>query len=60
MTPNNEATVSVVYYLFRNAFEFYRMGYASAVAYVLFALTVAIGIGIRLTLGRESRWMPEE
>jgi ABC-type sugar transport system permease subunit len=60
MTPNNEATMSVVTYLFRNAFEFYRMGYASAAAYVLFALTAVLGIGIRLTLGRETRWMPEE
>ncbi len=60
MTPNNEATMSIVYYLFRHAFEFYRMGYASAAAYVLFAITVVLGVMIRLTLGRESRWMPEE
>lgn len=60
MTPNNEATISVVYYLFRNAFEFYRMGFASAAAYVLFGLTLLLGLVIRLTLGRETRWAPEE
>lgn len=60
MTPNNEATISLVYYLFRNAFEFYRMGFASAAAYVLFALTAILGIAIRLILGRETRWVPEE
>ncbi|MGC8740862.1 MAG: carbohydrate ABC transporter permease [Candidatus Sumerlaeaceae bacterium] len=60
MTPNNEATISLVYYLFRNAFEFYRMGFASATAYVLFALTAILGIIIRLTLGSETKWAPEE
>lgn len=60
MTPNNEATISIVYYVFRNAFEFYRMGFASAAAYVLFALTAVLGIAIRLTLGSETRWVPEE
>ncbi|MCX7626329.1 MAG: sugar ABC transporter permease [Candidatus Sumerlaeaceae bacterium] len=60
MTPNNQATISIVYYVFRNAFEFYRMGFASAAAYVLFALTAVLGLTIRFTLGRETRWVPEE
>jgi ABC-type sugar transport system permease subunit len=60
MTPNSEATMSIVYYLFRNAFEFYRMGYASAIAYILFALTVTLSLALRGTLGRNTRWDPEE
>ena len=32
----------MVYYLYRNAFQFYNMGYASAIAYVLFGLTVGL------------------
>ena len=31
------ATNVMVLYLYQQAFEFFRMGYASAVAYVLFA-----------------------
>jgi multiple sugar transport system permease protein len=33
-----EATNVIVLYLYQQAFQFFRMGYASAVAYVLFAL----------------------
>ena len=33
--PNN-ATLFLVLYLYRNAFEYFRMGYASAIAWVLF------------------------
>jgi multiple sugar transport system permease protein len=31
------ATVTTVYYIYQNGFQWYRMGYASAVAWVLFA-----------------------
>ena len=31
------ATSTMVYYIFQNAFQFFRMGYASALAWVLFA-----------------------
>ncbi len=31
------STMVIVYYLYQQAFEFYRLGYASAVAWVLFA-----------------------
>lgn len=55
MNRDSEATMTVVYYLYRNAFEFYKMGYASSIAYILFALTVAISLIIRSTLGREAR-----
>jgi multiple sugar transport system permease protein len=32
------STSVLVYYLYQNAFEYFRMGYASAIAYVLFFL----------------------
>jgi len=35
--PNN-ASITIVLYLFKNAFQFYRMGYASAIAWVLFII----------------------
>lgn len=53
MKPDSEATMTVVYFLYRNAFQFYKMGYASAIAYILFALTVVIGVVIRLLMGKE-------
>jgi len=60
MKRDSEATMTVVYYLYRNAFQFYNMGYASAIAYVLFAITIALGIALRLTLGRRTTWVPTE
>jgi multiple sugar transport system permease protein len=36
------ATTTVVYYIYQQAFKFYRMGYASALAYTLFLLLFAI------------------
>lgn len=36
------ATVTTVYYIYENGFQWYRMGYASAVAWVLFALILAV------------------
>ncbi len=60
MKRDSEATMTVVYYLYRNAFQFYNMGYASAIAYVLFAITIALGVGLRLTLGRRTTWVPTE
>ncbi len=55
MNRGAASTMTVVYYLFQNAFEFYRMGYASAIAYVLFALTLIFSIIIRLVMGRRGR-----
>jgi multiple sugar transport system permease protein len=47
-----EATNVIVLYLYQQAFQFFRMGYASAVAYVLFAIVfIAMLIQFRL-LGR--------
>ncbi|MBN1349068.1 sugar ABC transporter permease [candidate division KSB1 bacterium] len=39
--PNN-ATLFYVLYLYRNAFEYFRMGYASALAWVLFFILVIL------------------
>lgn len=38
------STMVVVYYLYQQAFEFYRTGYASAVAWVLFAVILVFTI----------------
>ena len=49
-----EATNVIVLYLYQQAFQFFRMGYASAVAYVLFAFVfLATLLQFRL-LGRRS------
>jgi multiple sugar transport system permease protein len=37
-----EATNVIVLYLYQQAFEFFRMGYASAVAYVMFAFVFIV------------------
>src|SRR5207244_3421024 len=36
------ATTTVVYYIYTAAFRFFRMGYASALAYTLFALLFVV------------------
>jgi multiple sugar transport system permease protein len=36
------ATVTSVYYIYENGFQWYRMGYASAVAWVLFSLIMLV------------------
>jgi ABC-type sugar transport system permease subunit len=49
-----EATNVIAFYLYQQAFQYFRMGYASAVAYVLFAIILlATSIQFRL-LGRPS------
>lgn len=60
MKPDSEDTMTVVYYLYRNAFEFYNMGYASAIAYILFGVTAMLGLALRATLGRQTTWSPTE
>jgi multiple sugar transport system permease protein len=39
-----QATLTSVYYLYEQAFYQFRLGYASAIAYLLFALTLALAI----------------
>ena len=36
------ATMTLVLYLYRNAFEYFRMGYASSLAWILFLILVAL------------------
>ena len=38
--PNN-SSLFLVYYLFQNAFQYGRMGYASAIAWILFLIVLA-------------------
>lgn len=38
------ATLTIAYYIFQNAFEWYRMGLAAALAYVLFAMILVITV----------------
>jgi multiple sugar transport system permease protein len=45
-----DATLSYVLYLYRNAFEFFKMGYASALAWILFFLL----LGMTLLVFRSS------
>ena len=49
--PNN-ATLFYLLYLYRNAFEYFRMGYASALAWVLFVYILVL----TLVLQRSSRY----
>ena len=54
--PSN-ATNTLVYYIYQNGFMFYRMGYASAAAMVLFLIVlVATLIQYRL----QDRWVHYE
>jgi len=52
-----QATLTIVYYIYQNAFEFGRMGKASAMAWVLFALIFAFTF-IQTRLQR--RWVHYE
>ncbi len=46
-----DATLTYILYLYRNAFEYFKMGYASALAWILFVLLV----GLTLLVFRSSR-----
>lgn len=48
----NQATELYGVYLYRNAFEQYSMGYASALAWILFAFIIVFSIGLFKTFGR--------
>lgn len=52
-----QATLSIVYYIYQNAFEFSRMGKATAIAWLLFAIIFALTI-IQIRLQR--RWVHYE
>ena len=48
------ATLVYVLYLYQNAFSFFKMGYASALAWILFLLALALTI---LSFWSSSRWV---
>lgn len=56
MTNGGPANATLVYglYIYRNAFQFFKMGYASALSWVLFVVIIAITIG-QFVLAR--RWV---
>ena len=47
------ATISVVLYIYRQGFRFFNLGYASALAYVLFMIIITITL-LRIWVGRTS------
>jgi multiple sugar transport system permease protein len=51
--PNN-ATLFLVLYLYRNAFQYFRMGYASAIAWVLFIYILGLTL---LVFRSSSAWV---
>ena len=54
--PQN-ATLFVVLYLYRNGFQYFKMGYASAIAWLLFVIIVFFTV-IQFRLA--NRWVYEE
>jgi multiple sugar transport system permease protein len=53
----NDSLLVPVYYLFVNAFSYFRMGYASALAWVLFLIVMAV-TGLQFWASR--RWVRQE
>ncbi|WP_345308127.1 hypothetical protein [Candidatus Villigracilis saccharophilus] len=51
--PNN-ASMMIVPYLFNNGFRFYKMGYASAIAWILFVLVMILTL---LVFRSSSAWV---
>lgn len=49
----NDTMMTPVYYLFQNAFAFFRMGYASALAWVIFAVVLVFTL-LQLKLGQRA------
>jgi ABC-type sugar transport system permease subunit len=49
----SDSTTTVNFYLYKNAFNWFRMGYASSVAYVLGAVVLTVTLVQRRFLGRE-------
>jgi|LFRM01.1.fsa_nt_gb multiple sugar transport system permease protein len=48
------ATLVTVYYLYRQAFEFFRLGYACSAAWVLFVIILTLTVIQNKVVGRES------
>ena len=51
--PNN-ASMMIVPYFFNNGFRFYKMGYASAIAWILFVLVMILTL---LVFRSSSAWV---
>jgi multiple sugar transport system permease protein len=49
-----DSTLFYAYYLFKQAFQFFRMGYASALAWILFVVVLGLTL---LQLGLSKRWV---
>jgi multiple sugar transport system permease protein len=47
------STLVIVHYIYRQAFEYYRMGYGSALSYLLFAVIVAVTLIKFRVLGKD-------
>jgi multiple sugar transport system permease protein len=50
----NDATLFYAYHLFRNAFQFFQMGYSSALAWILFLIILTLTL---LQLSLSKRWV---
>jgi multiple sugar transport system permease protein len=60
MTPDGkpaDSTLVYAYYLFKQAFQYFRMGYASALAWILFVAVLGLTL-VQLWAGR--RWVNYE
>lgn len=51
--PSN-STLTISYYIFQNAFQWFHMGYAAALAYVLFAIVLTVTL---IQFKFQSRWV---
>jgi len=49
-----DSTLFYAYYLFKEAFQFFRMGYASALAWILFVVVLGLTL---LQLALSKRWV---
>jgi multiple sugar transport system permease protein len=50
----NDATTTLVFYLYRNGFEYFKMEYASSIAWVLFLITLVLTL---FQLYYQKRWV---
>jgi ABC-type sugar transport system permease subunit len=48
-----DSTVSVILYMYRQGFKYFHMGYASAVAYILF-IVIALFSLVQFRMNRQS------
>jgi multiple sugar transport system permease protein len=49
-----DSTLFVMLYLYRNAFQYFQMGYASAIAWIMFFILLALTL---LQLALSGRWV---